>query len=68
MAGFLRTPPGRRWRDLAKRRASFSARVRDVSQQLETVEIKSGAAVTKDAVTYDSSCHLLTDSMRVKRH
>jgi glycolate oxidase iron-sulfur subunit len=38
---------------------SFSARVRDVSQQLETVEIKTGAAVTNDSVTYDSSCHLL---------
>jgi glycolate oxidase iron-sulfur subunit len=43
----------------AERARSFSARVRDVSQQLETVEIKSGAAVTKDSVTYDSSCHLL---------
>jgi len=43
----------------AERARSFSARVRDVSQQLETVEIKSGLAVTKDAVTYDSSCHLL---------
>ena len=43
----------------AERARRFSARVRDVSQQLETVEIKSGAAVTKDAVTYDSSCHLL---------
>jgi len=42
-----------------ERAHSFSARVRDVSQQLETVEIKSGAAVTKDSVTYDSSCHLL---------
>jgi glycolate oxidase iron-sulfur subunit len=43
----------------AERARNFSARVRDVSQQLETVEIKSGAAVTKDSVTYDSSCHLL---------
>jgi len=43
----------------AERARCFSARVRDVSQQLETVEIKSGAAVTKDFVTYDSSCHLL---------
>lgn len=43
----------------AERARSFSARVRDVSQQLETVEIKTGAVVTKDSVTYDSSCHLL---------
>lgn len=43
----------------AERARCFSARVRDVSQQLETVEIKSGAAVTEDFVTYDSSCHLL---------
>jgi glycolate oxidase iron-sulfur subunit len=43
----------------AERARNFSARVRDVSQQLETVAIKSGAAVTKDYVTYDSSCHLL---------
>jgi glycolate oxidase iron-sulfur subunit len=43
----------------AERAHSFSARVRDVSQQLETVEIKGGSAVTKDIVTYDSSCHLL---------
>ena len=43
----------------AERARRFSARVRDVSQQLETVEIKTGAAVTKDRVTYDSSCHLL---------
>jgi glycolate oxidase iron-sulfur subunit len=43
----------------AERARSFSARVRDVSQQLETVEIEGGSAVTKDTVTYDSSCHLL---------
>ena len=43
----------------AERARSFSARVRDVSQQLETIEIKSGAAVAEDSVTYDSSCHLL---------
>ncbi len=37
----------------------FSARVRDVSQQLETVALKTGAAVTDERVTYDASCHLL---------
>ena len=43
----------------AERARSFSARVRDVSQQLQTVEIKTGATVTEDSITYDSSCHLL---------
>jgi len=43
----------------ADRARSFSARVRDISQQLGTLEIKNGAAVTNDSVTYDSSCHLL---------
>lgn len=37
---------------------NFSARVRDVSQQLETNTIVSGAHLD-DAVTYDASCHLL---------
>ncbi len=38
---------------------AFSRRVRDVSQQLETVPLKTGAAVTDERVTYDASCHLL---------
>lgn len=42
----------------AERAQSFSARVRDVSQQLETKPIVSGAQL-EDAVTYDASCHLL---------
>ncbi len=42
----------------AARAQSFSARVRDVSQQLETKPIVSGAHLD-DAVTYDASCHLL---------
>ena len=37
----------------------FSARVRDVSQQLEEIEIKRGAPVSERGVTYDTSCHLL---------
>lgn len=45
--------------EFAERAGNFSARVRDVSQQLETVGIKSAASVTKQTVTYDSSCHLL---------
>ncbi|MGI8919199.1 MAG: (Fe-S)-binding protein [Pyrinomonadaceae bacterium] len=42
----------------AARAQSFSARVRDVSQQLETKPIVKGAHLD-DAVTYDASCHLL---------
>lgn len=37
---------------------AFSGRVRDVSQQLETVGLKTGTGETAK-VTYDSSCHLL---------
>ncbi|MGH9930951.1 MAG: (Fe-S)-binding protein [Pyrinomonadaceae bacterium] len=43
----------------AERARSFSARVRDVSQQMETREIKKAPCVTEQSVTYDSSCHLL---------
>ncbi len=44
---------------LAEAARKFSVRVRDVSQQLETVETKSGANVTSEPVTYDASCHML---------
>jgi glycolate oxidase iron-sulfur subunit len=37
----------------------FSARIRDVSQQLDSVDIKQGAPIGKERVTYDASCHLL---------
>jgi len=43
----------------AERARKFSARVRDVSQQLETREIRRGAGGIEESVTYDSSCHLL---------
>jgi len=43
----------------AERARRFSARIRDVSQQLETVAIKRGAGGIEQVVTYDSSCHLL---------
>ena len=43
----------------AERAVKFSARVRDVSQQLATTSIKTGAAITDESVTYDASCHLL---------
>ena len=45
---------------VAEAAASFSARVRDVSQQLQTRESPLGSATTTDKrVTYDTSCHLL---------
>jgi glycolate oxidase iron-sulfur subunit len=43
----------------ADRARQFSARVRDVSQQLETVQIKPAADISAASVTYDASCHLL---------
>ena len=42
----------------AERARRFSTRVLDVSQQLETKTIVSGAPLD-EAVTYDASCHLL---------
>lgn len=39
--------------------SKFSARVRDISQQLATVKIKPGAALADGPITYDASCHLL---------
>ena len=43
----------------SERARSFSDRIRDVSQQLETMELKTGVAVSNQRVTYDASCHLL---------
>jgi glycolate oxidase iron-sulfur subunit len=43
----------------AERARNFSARVRDVSQQLASGNIRHGKSEIEDAVTYDSSCHLL---------
>lgn len=43
----------------AERAHKFSARVRDVSQQLETGGIRKGAVGLEQSVTYDASCHLL---------
>jgi glycolate oxidase iron-sulfur subunit len=37
----------------------FSARVRDVSQQLEATTVRRGAPVEAKGITYDMSCHLL---------
>ena len=45
--------------DYAERAKSFSARVRDISQQLKTTGIRQGAAIDMGLTTYDASCHLL---------
>lgn len=40
--------------------ATFASRVRDVSQQLQTLEPRSTSnSATRQCVTYDTSCHLL---------
>lgn len=46
-------------KDLAGQAAKFSARVRDVSQQLETSGMRTAPSSGEDYVTYDTSCHLL---------
>ena len=43
----------------ADRARNFSARVRDVGQQLKTIGFRNGAAIGFDRTTYDASCHLL---------
>jgi glycolate oxidase iron-sulfur subunit len=37
----------------------FSARVRDVGQQLQSLGFRNGAEIDFDRTTYDASCHLL---------
>jgi glycolate oxidase iron-sulfur subunit len=43
----------------AERASSFSARVRDVGQQVTVNGVYAGAAIGSEAITYDASCHLL---------
>ena len=43
----------------SERAHKFSSRVRDVSQQLESMELKKGSGGQSEMVTYDASCHLL---------
>ncbi len=43
----------------AERAQKFSARVRDVGQQLEAIGFRNGAAIGSERTTYDASCHLL---------
>lgn len=45
--------------NLAEQAANFSARVRDVSQQLATIEMRTAQTPDDERVTYDTSCHLL---------
>jgi glycolate oxidase iron-sulfur subunit len=44
---------------IADEARKFSARIRDVSQQLAMVEVQTGAGISAGIVTYDASCHLL---------
>jgi glycolate oxidase iron-sulfur subunit len=45
--------------NLAEKAAGFSARVRDVSQQLATTEMRTAPSPARQSVTYDTSCHLM---------
>jgi len=46
-------------RDFKERARQFSARVRDIGQQLDVTGIREGAAIGPAPITYDGSCHLL---------
>lgn len=37
----------------------FSGRVKDISQQLQSIDIRRSATQNEEVVTYDASCHLL---------
>lgn len=43
----------------AGRAKRFSARVRDIGQQLEAIGFRNGANIGYERTTYDASCHLL---------
>jgi glycolate oxidase iron-sulfur subunit len=43
----------------AERAKQFSARVRDVGQQIQAIGFRNGAAIGYERTTYDASCHLL---------
>ena len=45
--------------ELAEKAMRFSARVRDVSQQLATSEMRTAPSPMDQSVTYDTSCHLM---------
>ena len=46
-------------KSMAEPAANFSARVRDISQQLAASGMRTAPAAVKSEVTYDTSCHLL---------
>src|SRR5207244_2981145 len=43
----------------AERAKEFSARVRDIGQQLNSISFRNGAGIGYERTTYDASCHLL---------
>lgn len=43
----------------AERAKVFSARVRDIGQQLNSISFRNGADIGYERTTYDASCHLL---------
>lgn len=43
----------------AEAASKFSARVKDVSQQLDLPEVVKGKPIAADKITYDASCHLI---------
>jgi glycolate oxidase iron-sulfur subunit len=43
----------------AERAELFSARIRDIGQQLKTIGTQTGAPIPEALTTYDASCHLL---------
>jgi glycolate oxidase iron-sulfur subunit len=43
----------------ADRARNFSARVRDIGQQLKAIGFRNGSAIGFERTTYDTSCHLL---------
>jgi glycolate oxidase iron-sulfur subunit len=45
--------------NFADRAKQFSARVRDIGQQLKAIGFRNGASVGYERTTYDASCHLL---------
>jgi glycolate oxidase iron-sulfur subunit len=45
--------------DYGEKARAFSARVRDIGQQLEATGCCAGAAIGSTPITYDGSCHLL---------
>jgi glycolate oxidase iron-sulfur subunit len=46
-------------KDISVAANTFSARVRDVGQQLRTGKVRAATAAVSEPVTYDTSCHLL---------